>query len=185
MKRDKVCIYIYIYTEEKGKSWGVEANDINYSQSPGLKYPKNSRICSWTEAALVGPDTKCLCLNKGFYPSLPLRLWQIRLRVRDPSTLLLFLFSLSLSPFALIALFEIFTPLICVHDGNRGREGASQSSRLFFVRYREQVEILNERARWMLLLYFYRYFYRWVDWSSLGHDSKETIDGTRGVHCPS
>lgn len=91
-------VYIYIYTEEKGKSWGVEANDINYSQSPGLKYPKNSRICSWTEAALVGPDTKCLCLNKGFYPSLPLRLWQIRLRVRDPSTLLLFLFSLSLSP---------------------------------------------------------------------------------------
>lgn len=46
-----------------------EANDINYSQSLGLKYPKNSRICSWTEAPLVGPDTKCLCLNKGFYPS--------------------------------------------------------------------------------------------------------------------
>lgn len=125
-------VYIYIYTEEKGKSWGVEANDINYSQSPGLKYPKNSRICSWTEAALVGPDTKCLCLNKGFYPSLPLRLWQIRLRVRDPSTLLLFLFSLSLSPFALIALFEIFTPLICVHDGNRGREGGRANPRDYF-----------------------------------------------------
>lgn len=78
MKRDKVYIYIYIEGGEEGKSWGVEANDINYSQSPGLKYPKNSGICSWTEAALVGPDTKCLCLNKGFYPSLPPRLWQIR-----------------------------------------------------------------------------------------------------------
>lgn len=53
----------------EGKTRGVEANDINYSQSPGLKYPKNSRICSWTEAPVVGSGTKCLCLNKGFTPS--------------------------------------------------------------------------------------------------------------------
>lgn len=178
-------VYIYIYTEEKGKSWGVEANDINYSQSPGLKYPKNSRICSWTEAALVGPDTKCLCLNKGFYPSLPLRLWQIRLRVRDPSTLLLFLFSLSLPLRPYRAIWNFYPAYLRARWKQGEGRGASQSSRLFFVRYREQVEILNERARWMLLLYFYRYFYRWVDWSCLGHDSKETIDGTRGVHCPS
>lgn len=40
-------------------------------------------------------------------------------------------FPLSL-PFALIALFEIFTPLICVHDGNRGREGGRANPRDYF-----------------------------------------------------
>lgn len=65
-------IYIYIYTkEEKGKSWGVEANDINYSQSPGLKYPKNSRICSWTEAALVGPEYQVPLFKQGILPISP------------------------------------------------------------------------------------------------------------------
>lgn len=65
-------IYIYIYTEEeKGKSWRVEANDINYSQSPGLKYPKNSRICSWTEAALVGPEYQVPLFKQGILPISP------------------------------------------------------------------------------------------------------------------
>lgn len=67
-----IRIYIYIYTkEEKGKSWGVEANDINYSQSPGLKYPKNSRICSWTEAALVGPEYQVPLFKQGILPISP------------------------------------------------------------------------------------------------------------------
>lgn len=150
MKRDKVYIYIYIEGGEEGKSWGVEANDINYSQSPGLKYPKNSGICSWTEAALVGPDTKCLCLNKGFYPSLPPRLWQIRREI---------LFSLPpFSPsFALIALFEIFTSLICAHDGR-----ADPCDYFFRSLSRTSREILNEHAGRMLLL-FLSLFTCWTD----------------------
>lgn len=121
-------IYIYIYTkEEKGKSWGVEANDINYSQSPGLKYPKNSRICSWTEAALVGPEYQVPLFKQGILPISP-----SPSPLTDPSSRsfhsfplpFFFFFLFLLSSLSLIALFEISTPLICAHDGwkRRGRK---------------------------------------------------------------
>lgn len=119
-------IYIYIYTEEeKGKSWGVEANDINYSQSPGLKYPKNSRICSWTEAALVGPEYQVPLFKQGILPISP-----SPSPLTDPSSRsfhsfplpFFFFFLFLLSSLSLIALFEISTPLICAHDGWKRRE---------------------------------------------------------------
>lgn len=86
-----------------------EANDINYSQSLGLKYPKNSRICSWTEAPLVGPDTKCLCLNKGFYPSPAGALCSDR--STESSTL-----SLSFSHFFFSSFFSVFSLSPFVRD---------------------------------------------------------------------
>lgn len=150
-------IYIYIYTkEEKGKSWGVEANDINYSQSPGLKYPKNSRICSWTEAALVGPEYQVPLFKQGILPISP-----SPSPLTDPS-------SRSFHSFPLPSFFSFFTlfppPYRAIwnfypaylrarwmetkgEEGEGREEGSSQSLRLFLVRYRrEQVEILNERG---------------------------------------
>lgn len=110
-----------------------EANDINYSQSLGLKYPKNSRICSWTEAPLVGPDTKCLCLNKGFYPSPARALCSDR--STESSTLFLprfffssFFFVFSLSPFVRDAsvllfsrYFKFYLAYSCTRDKDRQR----------------------------------------------------------------
>lgn len=147
MKRDKVYIYIEGGGEE-GKSWGVEANDINYSQSPGLKYPKNSGICSWTEAALVGPDTKCLRLNKGFYPSHPSPPLTDPPWVRDPSTLFsLPSFSLPSSP---LSRYLKFLPRLFAHT-----MGGNDPCDYFFRSLsRTSWEILNEDG---CFCYFYRY----------------------------
>lgn len=152
-----IRIYIYIYTkEEKGKSWGVEANDINYSQSPGLKYPKNSRICSWTEAALVGPEYQMPLFKQGILPISP-----SPSPLTDPSSrsfhsfpLPFFFFSFFYSLPSPLSRYLKFLPRLFARtmDGNEGRgrwreKGSSQSLRLFLVRYRrEQVEILNERG---------------------------------------
>lgn len=57
-----------MYSKRGEKRWRGEANDINYRQSPGLKYPKNSRICSWTETPVVGPGTKWLLFKQGILP---------------------------------------------------------------------------------------------------------------------
>lgn len=133
-----------------------EANDINYSQSLGLKYPKNSRICSWTEAPLVGPDTKCLCLNKGFYPSPARALCSDR--STESSTLFLprffFLLSFLSSLFHLLfamlpsCSFRAISNFIWLirAPATKTDNAANQSSRLFSVHYRQHTLQIHLRA---------------------------------------
>lgn len=131
-----------------------EANDINYSQSLGLKYPKNSRICSWTEAPLVGPDTKCLCLNKGFYPSPARALCSDRSTESSTLSLSLSLTSFfssffsvfSLSPFVRDTSVLLFSRYFKFYLAYWTDNAANQSSRLFPVHYRQHTLQIHLRA---------------------------------------
>lgn len=178
-------VYIYIYGGE-GKKLRGRSKWYKLQPIPRIKVSKEQSHLFMDRSSARWTGYQVPLFKQGILPissSPPLTDPPPSSRSFHSSPLPFFPLSLPLRPYR--AIWNFYPAYLRARWKQGDGRGASQSSRLFFVRYREQVEILNERARWMLLLYFYRYFYRWVDWSSLGHDSKETIDGTRGVHCPS